>query len=67
MIQSLQRVSASQGPPPSLLLHLSSSSFFIPPPNISPVRCARLRVLRAAERGHGGLSQRNEDHLGAGD
>lgn len=73
MIFTLQ--SASQGPPPTslLLLRLSSSSS-IPPPHIFPVRCCcccrrlLLHVLRAARRGHGGLSQRDEeDLLGAGD
>lgn len=68
-IHLFQSVALSQGPPPSLLLLSSSSSSSIPPPHIFPVRCCCcLRVLRAAQRGHGGLSQRDEEDLfGAGD
>lgn len=51
-------ITGSSSPlPPS-----SSSSSILPPPYVSPVR-----PLRAPQRGHGGLSQRHEDLLGAGD
>lgn len=60
-----------EGPPPS---PPSSSVSSPPPPSLLLLlpfpRCCRrrLRVLRAAQRGHGGLSRRDEQGLhGAGD
>lgn len=64
----------SVGPPPS---PPSSSVSSLPPPSLLLLfftfpRCfrrrRRLRVLRAAQRGHGGLSRRDDQGLrGAGD
>lgn len=64
-LQSTPQDPSSVSPPPPSLPPPHP-----PPPRISPVRCCccSLRVLGAAHRSHGGLSQRDEeDLLGAGD